>query len=209
MIDVDKTIISQYAHSPVLLEMIHRLNDCICPREQLQTFYHMIWNVETAKGYGLDVWGRIVGISRDFKVTPKNKHLGFADGFLNFDNGIWSVGDGTTDVYTLADDAYRKLIMIKAMKNIMYATAYNINRLLISLFSGRGRAYFLKIGTMKARYVFEFNLTPTERAIIFQSDILPRPSGVLVDFFEPKAGQYFGFKEANLTPFDSGVFYLE
>lgn len=209
MKNIEKTIISQYAHSPVILDLIHHFNACICPQDKLQEFYHAVWNINTAQDYGLDVWGRIVGVDRDFKVTPKDHYLGFSDGFLAFNDGIWSVGDGATAVYTLNDDAYRKLIMIKAMKNIIYATAYNINRLLIAMFGDRGRVYFLKIGTMKARYVFQFNLTPTERTIIFQSDILPRPSGVLVDFFEPKAGQYFGFKEANLTPFNNGVFYLE
>ena len=61
MIDVQKTIISQYAHSPVLLGLIDGLNQCICPADKIEEFNRLVWDVETAEGYGLDVWGKIVG----------------------------------------------------------------------------------------------------------------------------------------------------
>ena len=117
--------------------------------------------------------------------------------------------DGDSHIYVLDDVAYRNIIMIKAASNIIYASAYYINRLLMTLFRKRGRAYFVKSGTMSARYVFEFYLTPIERSIIRQSDILPRPSGVLLDFYEPQISEFFGFIEANLAPFGEGAFYLE
>lgn len=209
MKDIKPTIISQYAHSPTLLSLLECFNQCICPSEKLREFYDLVWHIDTAESYGLDVWGRIVGVSRHFKITPSDVYLGFANGFLPFDQGVWSSGDGTTATYTLSNDAFRQLIMIKAMSNIIYATAYNINRLLIAMFRDRGRAYFMKIGTMKARYIFDFDLTPYEKAIITQSNVLPQPSGVQVDFYEPKKRQFFGFADTNFTPFDNGVFYLE
>ena len=209
MIDVQKTVISQYAHSPVILELINRLNQCLCPADKIAEFYDLVWNIETAQGYGLDVWGQIVGMERNFKMVSEGEYLGFADGFLAFDDGVWSRGAGNTGVYTMSDNAYRQMILIKAMKNIMYATAYNINRLLMAMFEKRGRAYFYKTGTMTARYIFEFDLTNEERAILLQSDILPRPSGVLIDFLEPSRSKYFGFDEAGYSPFNNGVFYLE
>ena len=100
------------------------------------------------------------------------------------------------------------MIMLKAMSNIIYATAPHINRLLREMFGKRGRAYFVKNGTMAARYVFEFYLLPVERAIIRQSDLLPRPSGVLLDFYEPEADKTFGYIEANLAPFGEGAFFM-
>ena len=66
MIDVKKTIISQYAHSPVLLGLIERLNQCICPADKIEEFRRLVWDIETAEGYGLDVWGKIVGMERSF-----------------------------------------------------------------------------------------------------------------------------------------------
>lgn len=209
MIDVKNTIISQYAHSPIILGIIKGMNESIDPRKNIQSFYDDVWNISTAKGYGLDVWGEIVGISRQVRITAEDSNIGFADGFTPFNHGVWSSGDNGENIYRLDDTAYRNIILIKAAGNIIYATAYHINRLLLKLFKNRGRAYFVKNGTMAARYVFEFYLNPIERSVIRQSDILPRPSGVLLDFYEPEKTDYFGFIETNLTPFEQGVFYLE
>ncbi|WP_411701690.1 hypothetical protein [Gallibacterium anatis] len=33
---------------------------------------------------------------------------------------------------------------------------------------------------MKARYVFEFNLSAAEKAVLISTDLLPRPTGVLM-----------------------------
>ena len=59
-----KTILSQYDDSPTLLSMIESFNDAIDPTANITAFYENIWNVNTANGYGLDVWGQIVGVSR-------------------------------------------------------------------------------------------------------------------------------------------------
>ncbi|UOO77915.1 DUF2612 domain-containing protein [Neisseria sp. Dent CA1/247] len=209
MINVKDTVISQYAHSPIMLEIIKDMNKSIDPRHDIKAFYDDVWNIATAKGYGLDVWGAIVGINRRVKVTAEDVNIGFAEGFTPFNDGVWSIGANGSNIYRLDDEAYRNIIMIKAAGNIIYATAYHINKLLTKLFENRGRAYFVKSGTMAARYVFEFYLNPIERSIIRQSDILPRPSGVLLDFYEPQPSDYFGFTEANLAPFGQGVFYLE
>lgn len=209
MINVKDTVISQYAHSPIMLDIIQSMNESIDPRHNIQAFYDDVWNISTAKGYGLDVWGAIVGIGRRIRVTAEDANIGFSDGFTPFNDGVWSIGANGSDVYRLDDEAYRNIIMIKAASNIIYATAYHINKLLTKLFEKRGRAYFVKNGTMAARYVFEFYLNPVERSIIRQSDILPRPSGVLLDFYEPVQTDYLGFAESNLAPFGQGVFYLE
>lgn len=209
MIDVKKTVISQYAHSPVILNIIKSMNESIDPRADIDAFYRQVWDIHTATGWGLDVWGAIVGIKRMVKVIPEDVNIGFESGFAPFDSGVWSHGTENTNIYRLNDDAYRNVILIKAASNIIYATAYHINILLTRIFKKRGRAYFVKSGTMAARYVFEFYLNPVERSIIRQSDILPRPCGVLLDFYEPHISDYFGFIETNLTPFGQGVFYLE
>ena len=167
-----------------------------------------MWNVSTAKGFGLDIWGAIVGIGREIMIGAQDEYIGFSQGFTPFDSGVWSTGEGIERQYRLDDDTYRRVIMLKAMSNIIYATAPHINRLLREMFGSRGRAYFVKNGTMAARYVFEFYLLPVERAIIRQSDLLPRPSGVLLDFYEPEADKTFGYIEANLAPFGEGAFFM-
>ena len=208
MRNIQQTIISQYANSPIICGMVERFNQCIDPQADVMEFYRDIWDIETAKGYGLDIWGRIVGIERYVFITSHDENVGFATGFTPFNSGTWSSGEDDGRKYRMDDETYRKIIMLKAMSNITYASAPNINRLLSVMFEKRGRAYFVKNGTMAARYVFEFFLLPTERAIIRQSDLLPRPSGVLLDFYEPEVDKTFGYIEANLAPFGEGAFFM-
>lgn len=208
MIDCRDTIISQYAHSPIMLSIIERWNDCLDPSKDIQAFYENVWNISTANGLGLDIWGRIVDIPREFKLTARDEFIGFTDGFLTFGEGVWSTSESNERLVRLDDEAYRNVILLKAMSNIIYATAPNINRLLRTMFHKRGRAYFVKSNTMAARYVFEFFLSPIERALIRQTDLLPRPSGVLLDWYEPDIDKTLGFIEANLAPFGEGAFFL-
>lgn len=208
MINLQDTLISQYANSPVICGLIKHFNDCIDPRADLKRFYRDIWDIDTAKGYGLDIWGRIVGIGREVLITPQDEYIGFTQGYTPFNQGVWSSGENNERRYRLDDDTYRKIIMLKAMSNITYATAPHINRLLSIMFAKRGRAYFVKNGTMAARYVFEFYLLPVERSVIRQTDLLPRPSGVLLDFYEPEVDKTFGYIEADLAPFGEGAFFM-
>jgi hypothetical protein len=69
MQDVDKTFISQYAQSPTIRRMVNDFNAYLDPTQSLDQFYELIWNVDTAVGYGLDVWGRIVGVGRVLQVN--------------------------------------------------------------------------------------------------------------------------------------------
>ncbi|TCJ96127.1 uncharacterized protein DUF2612 [Volucribacter psittacicida] len=202
MIDVEKTLISQYANSPVLCTLISNFNQYIDPSEEIQHFYDMVWNIDTAEGFGLDFWGKVVGISREIVINNRNQFIGST--LASDDLKQYSAGER----HFMNDAMFRKMILMKAMSNIIYATAYNINGLLLALFEKRGRAYFIKSGTMSARYIFEFNLSAAEKAVLISTDLLPRPTGVLIDFYEPDIKKTFGFIEANMAPFGDGAFYI-
>lgn len=202
MKNINKTIISQYANSPVICGLISNLNEYLEPSLDIELFYRFIWNLDTSQGIGLDFWGQVVGISRNVQVDEKNQFIGStlaAEDLKKYQPGT---------IHLMNDEMFRTMIFLKAMSNIIYATAPNINRLLQILFEKRGRAYYVKNGTMQARYVFEFNLTPVEKAVLISTDLLPRPSGVLVDFYEPDIRNTFGFIEAELAPFGQGAFYI-
>ena len=81
MQNLEQTIISQYANSPVLMQLIQNMNEYLDPQANIQAFYDNIWNVQTAIGYGLDVWGKIVGVSRQLSV-PQSDFFGFSQGDL-------------------------------------------------------------------------------------------------------------------------------
>lgn len=206
-----ETVISQYANSPVTLGLLESFNDAIDPSANIDAFYNLVWNVDTAVGYGLDVWGRIVGVSRVLTV-PSGDYLGFseAESWVAFGAGTFYSGPNSTENFILTDVAYRALILIKALANISDCSARTLNTILRQLFPGRGNAYVLDLGNMKMRMVFEFLLEPFEYAILTQSGAFPHPTGVGIEIMQLSLPYRFGFAEAgpySAAPFGQGTFF--
>ena len=178
MIDVEKTIISQYANSATIVQLIQNMNQYIDPRADLDNFYDYVWNVETAQGFGLDIWGRIVNISRELLIPDSGPYFGIAPDSAPLGQAPFWSGYDLNGTYQLGDEAYRRLILVKALSNISATNAPSLNQLLKNMFEGRGRCYVNDLGGMSIRYTFEFLLTSYEFAIMTQSGALPRPAGV-------------------------------
>lgn len=207
MINVEQTIISQYGNSATITRLIHNMDQYLDPRTNFDDFYDFVWNVETAQGFGLDIWGKIVNVSRELTLEI-TEWFGFKEsGLYPFGQRPFFSEPAATQGYTLADDAYRVLILTKAMANIAATTAPSLNQILQNLFAGRGKCYVNDLGKMRMRYVFEFALTDYEVAIITQSNALPRPAGVMAYLFTFQ-GPVFGFAEAgaSASPFGQAPF---
>lgn len=182
------TIISQYASALTLTQLIANLNTYLDPGPDLDNFYNYVWNVATAQGFGLDIWGKIVGVGRTLQV-PAGQYFGFDEGndhsnYKTFGFGVFFSVNAATDVVVLSDEAYRTLIMVKAFSNISDLTAKNVNALLNILFAGRGLCYVSDDGGMQMTYHFDFTLQPFEIAILTNSGAVPRPAGValIIDY---------------------------
>lgn len=174
------TIQVQYGNSPILLSLIENMFGYIDPTEWFDDFFSLYMNLPTAAGAGLDVLGRIVGVSRVLNIGTQ-QYFGFEEalpGPLPFNVGIFYTGGGTTTNFSLADDPYRVLIMAKALGNISDGSMKSINTILSSLFPGRGNAYVTNGQNMSMTLTFAFTLTPVELAIIEQSGAIPIPEGV-------------------------------
>lgn len=142
--DVWKTVISQYANSPTLTTLIENLDAYLDQTANLDSFFDLIFNVTTAQGYGLDVWGRIVGVSRVLEVQTGGDSFGFGEaspGAATFGQGAFYSGTSLTSNYALADEPYRLLILAKAAANITNGSIPAINRILMSLFPNRGNCF--------------------------------------------------------------------
>lgn len=189
------TLLSQYANSPALLALIESFNDAIDPGVDIDLFFNSMWNIATAAGYGLDVWGRIVNVQRTIQVPISSNYWGFSEAYdagapttgpQPFGQAPFFAGSASpTYAYTLTDDDYRKLVLVKAMANISDCSALNLNKLITFLFAGRGKVYVEDLGGMAMRYRFEFSLTSVERAIMSYSTAVPRPAGVSVSILAP------------------------
>lgn len=201
----EDSLASQFANSPALLAIIEGMNDAIDPRARIDDFYRLVWNVDTAQNYGLDVWGRIVGIGRYLQIPDSIDYFGFKTGgvpehSLPFGSGVFFAGAASSTTYALSDSAYRSLIYFKAFANISSLTIPNLNRLANRLFAvthrlyfqngyvddgyieegGPGRAYVEDLGGMQMRYVFDYELSDVELAIVNTPGLLPHPAGVKV-----------------------------
>jgi hypothetical protein len=207
MLNVNDTLCSQYANSPTLLQLIANMSTYLNPRANLVEFYNFVWNVDTAKDWGLDIWGRIVGVSRVIPIPGTTGSFGFQNSdfppdWQNFGNangggggGPFYNGEVTTGGFTLDDDSFRTLILVKALANIVATDAPSLNALVRNLFPGRGRAYTIDRGDMAMSYIFEFKLSTTEYAILAFSGVLPHPAAVLVNVIVVPTG-FFGFRES-------------
>lgn len=213
--DSNLTVISQYANSPTLLRLVDNMDQYLNTAVDLEQFYDFVWNVNTAVGFGLDIWGRIVDVPRLLQIPSNNKKFGFRDGFFPldvtpFNNAPFNTrGGNASQAYLLPDDAYRVLILTKALANIVATTAPALNQLLRNLFPGRGECFVVDLGNMAMQFTFGFALSTVEYAILAQSGALPHPAGVKVSIVTLASATTFGFSEAGppAQPFDQGTFY--
>lgn len=160
------------------------MSDAIDPTTDINNFYNYYYNIDTAQGVGLDIWGTIVGVSRTLNASPAELYLGFAEGnsiagqdYQPFGWGTFYTGI-TGGAYILADNAFRTLIYVKALSNISDGTLYSYNKLLTLLFSQK--VYCLEVAPMHIQYVFATPLLPYQVAILTTNSVVPRPAGVIV-----------------------------
>lgn len=180
------TLLSQYSVSPTLVQLIRNANEWIDPRVDIDNFYRQIWNVDTAEGHGLNLWGRIVAVGRVLQVSF-DKYFGFEEmGVLDadpFNQSPFYNGQRLNNNFVLSDDGFRTLIIAKAFANICDGSIPSINFILSYLFDPtgvRGGCYVIDGLDMSMKYHFRFTPTPVEASIITTSGVLPKPTGVSV-----------------------------
>lgn len=187
--DFEKTIISQYANSPILTQLIANFDAYVDQTQNIEDFFDLMWNVYTAQGYGLDCWGTIVGVNRVLKLATGPKYLGFNEGgFLDYDpfnQSPWYSGQKLTANFLLSDDGFRTLILAKAFSNICDGGIPSINKLMQMLFGSFGKCYVVDLGGMAMQYKFEFQPSAVQLAILTQSGVMPTPTGVAFSVVTP------------------------
>jgi hypothetical protein len=165
-----------------MMALIGVFNQWIDPSSNIDDFYTNIWNIDTATGYGLDVWSRIVGVGRVLQVDTVGGFFGFAEaGNVSanpFNSAPFYSGQQINSNYILNDAGFRTLILAKALANICDGSIPAINQILLLLFPGRGNCYVVDGLNMTMEYIFTFPLSPVEAAIVSQSGVLPRMTGV-------------------------------
>lgn len=177
------TIASQYANSPTITQLIWNNLAYFEAAGLIDGWFDNVWNILTAQGYGLDVWGRIVGVTRVLQVA-NSAWFGFNEalpGSLQWNQGIWYGGQQINSNFLLSDDSFRVLILAKAASNICNGSVPAINQILLAMFPGRGNCYVTDNQDLTMTYTFDFPLSPVEISIVEQSGVLPQPIGITVN----------------------------
>ena len=197
--------LSQYANSERYMGLFNNLCYLFNNSKTLEDWYRVVFNLKTASGYGLDIWGIILNQGRQISYEENGTIVNI---FLGGEQTI----DGITYSADYMENMYRMVLFLKALGYITNCTLASLNSLLQFYFEKR--VYVINYGTMAIRYVFEFYASKLEKAI-FTTNILPRPTGVLANFEYMPLGEYFGFfvdglaqpTDQPFAPFDQKPFY--
>lgn len=186
--DYFQTIISQFSNSPIILALIKDFASYLDLSVDFDAFYRLCWNVDTAVGYGLDRLGRVVGVSRVLHLPAAGDYFGFSESSDGRGFGqapFYSGASALTTNFSLSDDAYRRLILAKALANICDGSIPAINQILINLFGSYGDCYVTDNLDMTITYHFQTRLNEVDYAIVAQSGVLPKPCGVAASIVQP------------------------
>lgn len=236
-IDKQEYVQSQYGDSPTIKGILNDFCSDILPDADIGVLYDNIINVDTAKGIGLDIWGRIVGVNRNMYVDDSYVDyplFGFRGGGSNanpFNQGIFfdpdQVISGERVLVTLDDDNFRRLIMYKALANISSADMASINRLASILYQDEDLlcTNIVDEGTlpngdhyntspMYVRFVWRKNEISNLNKQLFETGVIfSLAAGVKYDVKIISKDPLFGFAGSGLNPFNQGAFvkinYLE
>ena len=210
MFNILDTLQSQYSASPKLKKIILGLYALIEPKNDIKLFYDKAFNLDTARGAGLDAWGKIVAIDRKIDNVPSNdNYMGFAP--VNTQNPQASpfnqanfYNKQINNSYILGDEAYRLLILTKAMANISTGSIIELNKMLALLIPNTN-IFIIHIDTMRLRIVINDIIHPYQRNLLSRGDLPPIPAGVGFEIYEVDP-HTFGFNGSNLEPFNNGIF---
>lgn len=171
-------IISQYTTSPKMNALFDLFQRGMDANNEIDSIFYNLVDLNTATGTSLDIWGRILGISRTLKTD---------DGQI-----VWD------------DEDYRFLLWYKAASNIGSSDAKTIKKMLKTLFGDD--LYLVDFQDMSIRIVFDFYLTDTQSAMLKYYGLLNRGAGVGWDYYQIDLDKTFGFDGSGLQPFNQGIF---
>lgn len=202
----ETTVLSQYSASPHILGLVYAMADALDAGDDIQRFYDDVFNIDTCGRWGLKIWGIIVGAA-EYVDVESTETFGYTGSLLHPFNQapFFSKGSVITDKERLTVEAFRRLVLYKAMANIGEATAAGINRLFAFLYPDQV-VVAVEDGPMRMKIIFSEEPTLAEMAILKTYGLLARGAGVGSGLFIAAESDTFGFAGSGFTGFDQGSF---
>lgn len=206
-VNVLPSILWQYENADKFVRLIQSQQAWIDENQNKfwQDWLRDVFDVDTANSFGLSVWARILGINLAVPTTPTvgNTSWGFGASRLNFGRG--NFGRDRDGQINLSLDQQRLVIKLRLAQIIVRPTSYYINEMLESILNAPGRSVYAydTLDMEYVVYVFDFAPDSQLRFILENYDLLPRPSGVGVQWIVPRPAWGFGPNRLN---FNNGTF---
>lgn len=185
-------MLSQYANSPIFVKLTNGINEQLSNAKTMEDWYRLVFNLRTAQGYGLDIWGKILNQGRRFSYLDSNDNV--IDVYLKGEQTVEGVHYTATEI----EELYRTVLFFKAFSYVTNCSIKNLNDLLQFFFIDK-MVYVYEIGVMEIEVVFRFFLKKLEKAI-FTSELFPKPTGVGLNFRFIPDGEWLGFFEEGSDP---------
>lgn len=152
------------------------------------------FNLPSANGDSLDLWGNILGLSRYIPQDPVGKNYNY----FNFNNKQFIQlifnNPNAPEYGTLDDGAFRDMLLFLLQRQYVFPSPYNLNIFLTSFFDKYGGVYIQDSTDMSYQTVwFNENIPDWLSYILRTNDILPRPAGV-GSKFGISYNRFFGFE---------------
>ncbi|MBN6824311.1 DUF2612 domain-containing protein [Methylobacterium organophilum] len=208
--DWRQTILSQYANSDRITGLIETFFAATDQTANFDAFWDNIWNLDTAVGYGLDVWGRIVGINRVLQVA-NDQFFGFAEagdalpfGDARFEG--WTAHFGFAeagDAQPFGQAPFGAQKVFAGVDPTAGGGIFYVSGQLTSNYALSDEAYRQLIYAKAAANITDGSIPAINRILL---NIFPGRGNCYVQ--EGSIPSYFGFVEAtNAQPFNQAPFY--
>jgi hypothetical protein len=152
-------------------------------------FWLDYFNIDTAKTFGLENWGRILDFSNDVKKISSDQVFGFdvgapptdpATGYpQNFDHGnFWS---GTYTSITLTNPVYRIFLKLRFLVlhcNFSWQSIVNVMNIYAKMYNTAYEVTVTEVSNMRINFHFNYVLQSFEKYLFLDRKILPVPTGV-------------------------------
>jgi hypothetical protein len=207
------TIQSEYGNSPRITGLILNLFSYINQTQNFDAFYDNIMNIETAQGYGLDTWGRIVGVNRVLQVQTLY-WFGFAEALpgdegFNYPSVIgygpsFGFEEALPNSYAFNQGPFGFDIEYLQPNNNGGGPYYS-GETLTSNFALSDQSYRTLILAKAAANITNGSIPAINQILM---NLFPNRGNAFVTEGSAPSTPFFGFEEStNANPFNQGVFY--
>lgn len=184
-IDVTRSLIWRHNQAENLQALINNKKSALDELNQgfWNDWYTDVFNLQTANEFGLSLWSIILDIPLSVEPAdpaPPNTNFGFGPFRKNFGNGNFTPSE--SEIVLSKEDA-RRVLKLRYYQLITRATIPECNKISCDVFCDLGASYVQDNQDMTMTYFLGFPDDAQIRFILDNYDLLPRPSGVGIDYF--------------------------